>query len=556
MQQRATANGERFAAARDDSAVGQRIDVAPMHALDASAKTLGVQHLVHRGSVRPCRKPSCLAPCLGEGFRILAAALEARPMPGRQRRHLIDKKQLGVVAAPHVALPALEIEHAANPLPRRPAPPGQRFCVGMKAAAAVAEQRAARGSRKQFAERVHPVLQRHRQTLSIVRRAPRFARTATRFPNRPHLLAAGRLDIVFAQREDGLGKKIAFVGAGAVGGYTGAHMVAAGEDVTFIDPWPAHVEHMRAHGLRVTHAMTEPEFTVPVRALHVTDAQQLAKEQPVDIAFVCMKSYDTAWAAMLISQYLAPDGYVVSLQNCINEPTIAGVVGWGKTLGCIASSITVNLPEPGLIHRGAAKHGAAHTVFRAGEVHGRVTPRAEEVCRLVAFADSAKVTSNLWGERWSKLVANAMQNGLSACTGLPGGEMLKNDPIRRFSTRLGSEAIRVGQALGYELEEILHLPPETIARAGEGDDAANQTCDAQRFKDAARTAAGQRPSMGQDMQKGRRTEIEFLNGLIVREGEKLGLSCRANAVLTDLVKRVEKGDLKPDPRHITELRLN
>jgi 2-dehydropantoate 2-reductase len=162
----------------------------------------------------------------------------------------------------------------------------------------------------------------------------------------------------------------------------------------------------------------------------------------------------------------------------------------------------------------------------------------------------------LWGERWSKLVANVMQNGLSACTGLGGGDMLKNDPIRRFSTRLGSEAIRVGQALGFQLEEILHLPPETIARAGEGDEVAMQTCDAQRFKDSARTAAGQRPSMGQDMQKGRRTEIEFLNGLVVREGEKLGLSCRANAVLTDLVKRVEKGELKADPRHITELRLN
>jgi len=352
------------------------------------------------------------------------------------------------------------------------------------------------------------------------------------------------------------GKKIAIVGAGAVGGYAGAHMVAAGEDVTFIDPWPAHVEHMRAHGLRVTHAMTEPEFSVSVRALHVTDAQMLAKETPVDIAFVCMKSYDTAWAAMLIAQYLAPDGYLVSLQNCMNEAAIASVVGWGKTLGCIASSITVNLPEPGHVHRGAAKHGAAHTVFRAGEVHGRITPRAEEICRLVAYADSAKVTNNLWGERWSKLVTNAMQNGLSACTGLGGGDMLKSEPIRRFSVRLGSEAIRVGQALGYALEDILHLPPETIARAGEGDEAAMRACDEQRFKDAGRTASGQRPSMGQDMQKGRRTEIEFLNGFVVREGEKLGFACRANAVLTDLVKRVEKGELKADPRHITELRLN
>src|SRR5258708_717179 len=284
-----------------------------------------------------------------------------------------------------------------------------------------------------------------------------------------------------------MGRKIAIVGAGAVGGYAGAHMVQAGEDVTFIDPWPEHVEHMKKHGLRVTHAMNVPEFSVPVRALHVTEAQQLAKEAPVDIAFVCMKSYDTAWATMMIQQYLAPNGYVVSLQNCMNEEAIAGVVGWGKTLGCVPSSITVTRREPGHIHRGAGKHGAAHTVFRAGEVHGRITPGAEEICRLVATADSAKVTSNLWGERWSKLVANAMQNGLSACTGLPGGDMLKNDPIRRFSTRLGSEAIRVGQAHGYQLEEVLHLPPETIALAAEGDDPATRASDHQPFKHSTYT---------------------------------------------------------------------
>ena len=245
-----------------------------------------------------------------------------------------------------------------------------------------------------------------------------------------------------------MGKRIAIVGAGAVGGYVGAHMVAAGEDVTFIDPWPAHVEHMRQHGLRVTHARDVAEFSVPARALHLTEVQQLNKEAPVAIAFVCTKSYDTAWATTLIGQYLAADAYVVSLQNCMNEETIAGVVGWGKTLGCIASSITVNLPAPGHIHRGAGKRGAGHTVFRAGEVHGRITKRAEEVCRLVGYADSAKATENLWGERWSKLVTNVMGNGLSACTGLASSQMLANEAIRRFSMRLGSEAIRVGQALG------------------------------------------------------------------------------------------------------------
>ena len=353
-----------------------------------------------------------------------------------------------------------------------------------------------------------------------------------------------------------MGKNIAIVGAGAVGGYAGAHMVQAGERVTFIDPWPEHVEHMKQHGLRITHAREVPEFTVPVRALHLTEAQQLAKEAPVDIAFVCMKSYDTAWATMLVRQYLAPDGYVVSLQNCMNEETVASVVGWGKTLGCIASVISVSLNEPGHVHRGAAKGGAAHTVFRTGEVHGRITERAQEVCRLVGYADSAKVTSNLWGERWSKLVANVMQNGLSACTGLPGVQIVKTEPLRRFSARLGAEAIRVGQALGYQLEEILHLPAETIAKAGEGDPAAIEIADAQRLKDTARASGEQRPSMGQDMMKGRRTEIEFLNGYVVREGEKLGMPCRANAALTDIVKRVEKGELQADPKHILDLRLN
>jgi 2-dehydropantoate 2-reductase len=353
-----------------------------------------------------------------------------------------------------------------------------------------------------------------------------------------------------------MGKKVAIVGTGAVGGYVGAHMVQAGEDVTFLDPWPEHVEEMRRRGLRVTHARDVPEFSVAVRALHITDAQGLAKEKPIDIAFVCVKSYDTAWATTLISQYLSPGGFVVSLQNCMNEETIAGVVGWGKTLGCIASSITVNLPDPGHIHRGAGKHGAAHTVFRAGEVHGRTTRRAEEVCRLVGTADSAKVTENLWGERWSKLVTNVMGNGLSACTGLSGWQMLQDEAVRRFATRLGSEAIRVGQALGYALEDIMHLPAETIARAGEGDAAAMRSYEEQRFKDAKHTAAEQRPSMGQDMLKGRRTEIEFLNGFVVRAGDRLGLACRANAVLTDIVRRVERGELAADPRHIAELRLN
>src|SRR5213595_1624354 len=110
---------------------------------------------------------------------------------------------------------------------------------------------------------------------------------------------------------------------------------------------------MRATGLRISHLRDVPEFTTAARALHVTELQRLSKELPTEIAFICTKSYDTAWATTMIRQYLAPGGFVVSLQNCMNEETIAGIVGWGKMLGCIASSITVNLPAPGHVHRGA-----------------------------------------------------------------------------------------------------------------------------------------------------------------------------------------------------------
>ncbi len=110
------------------------------------------------------------------------------------------------------------------------------------------------------------------------------------------------------------------------------------------------------------------------------------------------------------------------------------------------------------MRRAAGKsRGKGHVVFRVGEVHGRVTDQARQVRKLVDYADGSLVTNNLWGERWSKLVTNAMGNGLSACTGMISRDLLLDDTLRRFGARVGSEAIRVGRpALGYSLEEVLH----------------------------------------------------------------------------------------------------
>jgi 2-dehydropantoate 2-reductase len=344
-----------------------------------------------------------------------------------------------------------------------------------------------------------------------------------------------------------MGKRIAYVGVGAVGGYVAGHLTRAGHDVTLIDPWPEHVEHMRRHGIELTGLTAAERHTLPVNALHITDVQRLVKEKQVDIAFLSVKSYDTEWAVQLIRPYLAPDGFVVSLQNCINEERVAQHVGWGRTVGCIASLIAVELYAPGRIKRTVPLGGDRHTVFRVGEPHGRVTRRVEEVAEMLRAVDSAKVTTNLWGERWSKLVINSMRNGLSAATGLFGNQRDTQEGPRWVSIRLGSEAVKVGQALGFQLEKMLGMEPEVLARAGEGHKDALTEITNVLMDGAKRRADDQRPSMAQDISKGRRTETDFINGYVAARGVEIGVPAPTHALMNEAVRRVERGEVKPSP---------
>jgi 2-dehydropantoate 2-reductase len=347
-----------------------------------------------------------------------------------------------------------------------------------------------------------------------------------------------------------MGKRIAVVGAGALGGYVGGYLAHHGQDVTFVDMWPGHLEAIRSRGLELDGVTPEEKFTVTqAKTLDLCDVQSLSKQKPIDIAFVAVKSYDTEWATALIKPYLAPDGYVVSLQNCLNEEKIAGVVGWGKTLGVVSSVISVHLYEPGRIRRTAAKGGDKHTVFRIGEVHGSITQRVQELVQLFSVIDSVKPTRNLWGERWTKLTQNSMRNGVSAATGLTGSQCDNDRTIRRFAIQLGGEAIKVGRALGYELENIGKLKPDRLVLAADGN--ADALAEIEELMLEAKKgnprAAIQRPSMAQDMEKGRRTEIQFMNGYIAEKGKQVGIPTPTHVRLTDIVTRVERGELAQSP---------
>ncbi len=192
-----------------------------------------------------------------------------------------------------------------------------------------------------------------------------------------------------------MNKRIAIVGVGAVGSYIGALISKAGHDITLIDMWKAHVDRMKEHGLRVSDPQTE--FTVPVKAVHLTDAQQIS--DPFDIIFLSVKSYDTEWAAHFAKRFLVPDGIMVSAQNCMNDPIVASIVGYQREVPCVLSGIAVELWEPGHVQRDTVSAGPGQNIVRVGEPHGNITHRVEELAELLSCVDGSCATPNIWGER-------------------------------------------------------------------------------------------------------------------------------------------------------------
>ncbi|MCP5156091.1 MAG: 2-dehydropantoate 2-reductase [Ectothiorhodospiraceae bacterium] len=339
--------------------------------------------------------------------------------------------------------------------------------------------------------------------------------------------------------------RIAIVGAGAVGSYVGGYLARDGRDVVLVDPWPEHVATMNARGLRLSGMSNAECFETPVRAIDLSAVQGLSRERPFDIVLVCMKSYDTAWAARLLLDHMAPNGFVVSLQNCINEPVVAEAVGWGRTVGCIAAKISVELTGPGEVKRGVAKTNDGVAVFRVGEVHGRETPRVRAVAEMLASVDGAKVTTNLWGERWTKLVANAMKNGVCAASGMTANACDREPVTRWLSIRLAGEAVRVGLAQGYAVEKVEGYEPAEWMAALDGDAGMRARIEESMLASTAKRSEAFIPSMAQDVNKGRRTEIEHMNGLVVRLGRESGIECPANAGLMAAVRSIERGEARP-----------
>src|SRR5262245_64595913 len=213
--------------------------------------------------------------------------------------------------------------------------------------------------------------------------------------------------------------RIGIIGAGAIGSVVGGMLTKAGRDVTLIDQWPEHVEAMRRQGLRLSG--TCGDHVIRVKAMHVHELQSVS--QPFDAAFVAVKSYDTEWATALVLPYLAqPDGHVVDFQNGINDERVAAVAGREATLGCV---ITIGA---GLYEAGHAMRTDTQSIgFKIGELDGKDTERARRIAAVMNDVAGAKVTTNLYGERWSELRVDCMAThdpGLRGRGSADGGGVL------------------------------------------------------------------------------------------------------------------------------------
>ena len=333
-----------------------------------------------------------------------------------------------------------------------------------------------------------------------------------------------------------MGKTIAVLGAGANGSATAASLIEAGLDVLLFDPWAAHIEAMRARGLTVE--MPDRTQTVRPQAFHLSDVNALNRR--LDVVLLATKSYDTRWAAEFIKPYLASDGLLVGLQNAMTAETIAEIVGVERTLGVVVE-LSSELFTPGRVQRNTSPD---RTWFGVGAFHPSQRERIAEVAALLAHVGRVSLSDNILAAKWMKLVVNTMCLGPMAMLGLPLAEASRLPGVRELTLRIGAEALAVGQRLGHPVKPVFGLKPEDIAGS-------NRLLELMFDKLAHDVGPRARDCVLQDHLKGRYSEVDDINGLVVIEGDVMGIPSPANAAIVEVTRRIRAGEVKPDPANLS-----
>lgn len=326
-------------------------------------------------------------------------------------------------------------------------------------------------------------------------------------------------------------KKIAVLGAGAIGSSVSADLTRAGHDVTVIDQWPAQVDTLNAAGLRIH--MPDEHLQASIRACHLCDLSSANLE--FDIVFLAVKSNDHRWMAEFIKPYLKRDGVLVPTQNGMNDDSIASIVGRERVVGCVVE-LSAEIFTPGLVKRNTTHQT---TWFSVGELDGLYTPRVREIESLLRHVGRCDVTNNIYGAKWTKLIANTMTMGPFGLLGLPNSEAASLPGMFDISVKLGKESLAVGTALGYRIEPIFGLRADEFGGSSD-----------QNLVTAMKTLLGHvsrgRTAPIHDHIKGRTSEMEFISGVVARKGRELGIATPFNDAVVEIDRQINRREIRMD----------
>ncbi|HRN28419.1 MAG TPA: 2-dehydropantoate 2-reductase [Terrimesophilobacter sp.] len=333
--------------------------------------------------------------------------------------------------------------------------------------------------------------------------------------------------------------RIAVLGAGANGASIGADLTATGQDVVLIEQWPAHVEAMRMSGLTIESP--EGELHVQPRALHLCEVATL--KQPFDVVLLVMKAYDSSWAAQLIAPHLAADGIIVALQNGMTTQSVADVVGAERTMGSVIE-VSSTMTDPGRVTRHT---GVPQSWFAVGAPENGPRDRVDDIAALLRHSGTVAEVDDIVPTKWMKLISNSSLLVTAALLGLPMLDALHTEGMRDVMLRAGQEALDVGRALGHPVLPIFGLTADEIADESRVVEIMLDTLFAGFVKPGATT------TVLQDWRKSRRSEAGDLNGHVATEGARLGIPTPMNDTVTDLARRVERGELEPAANNLALL---
>lgn len=319
-----------------------------------------------------------------------------------------------------------------------------------------------------------------------------------------------------------MSNRIVVWGAGAIGGTIGAHLVRAGHPVLFIDRVAEHVATINDRGLKIVGPVAE--FTI--RAEARTPAQVSGSFGTV---LLCVKGQDTEAATREIAPHLAPDGFIVSVQNGLNEHVIASVVGHERTMGAFVN-FGADWLEPGVVQYG----GRGAVVV--GEIDGRITPRAERLHGLfLQFDDRAVLTTNIWGFLWAKQAYGAMLFA-TALTDASMADCFAAPDKHRLFTALAREVLAVASAAGIAPEPFDGFDP--AAYASDAGASASLSALEQHNRRSAKSHSG----IWRDLAvRKRRTEADAQLAPIVAVARQQGVTAPITDCLLTMVHELEQG---------------